>query len=426
MIANKKIFLIAVVLATTLSLAAQSERKFLKYLHVAEAYYDVGEYSNALNYYLKAHKRKKDDAIKLKIALCQIEIRNYESASKWFKKIESTAIQKQACLPHAQSVKHLGNYSLSKHIIQKHYPDTSSTPYNYRAFLASCDSALKWQYKISEYEIKNLWKINSSGSEVSPVFRNEKLYFSTSRETVLFKSTNGYTSEPFYNIYSSSYNERKEKWKKPAFFSIGINSKDNEVGIAFSSNSTDLYFTRSTHGEYLKKFDDNKNHLKLYLCHKKILGWSSPEYFVLNDSSYSFGQPTLGQDDKVFIFVSDMPGGYGGTDLYLCFKRDSSWTTPINLGPNINTPGNELYPHLDEEGTLFFSSNFHPGFGGYDIFKTNLVKGSWTIPENLMLPINSSYDDFSFSTSEDHDKAFFSSNRKGGKGKEDLYQAILK
>jgi outer membrane protein OmpA-like peptidoglycan-associated protein len=141
--------------------------------------------------------------------------------------------------------------------------------------------------------------------------------------------------------------------------------------------------------------------------------WKNVTEFPFNSDDYSVGHPSLSSDGKVMYFVSDMPGGYGGTDIYRTFLIDGKWSTPENLGEVINTPGNEMFPFIYEDGSLYFSSNAHNSMGGLDVFITYYTGSEWATPENLNYPINSPGDDFAFSINTKTAKGFVSSSRSG-------------
>ncbi|MFH1937866.1 MAG: OmpA family protein, partial [Bacteroidota bacterium] len=162
--------------------------------------------------------------------------------------------------------------------------------------------------------------------------------------------------------------------------------------------------------------------LKIYSSEQKESKWANPVAFFLNNDTFSVGHPALSKDGNVLIFVSDMEGGYGGTDLYMCRRENSTWSQPVNMGPVINTFGNEMFPFQAENGDLYFASDGHPGFGGLDILITRqLADSTWLQPCNLFQPINSSYDDFSLCIAGNNKHGLFSSNRPGGLGSDDLY-----
>jgi hypothetical protein len=227
----------------------------------------------------------------------------------------------------------------------------------------------------------------------------------------------GERNQPYYNLYSTSQQGRT--WTKPMKFSSILNTFHHEGAVTFSKDFKDIYITRGGTKTYK---DQEIHYLKLYKSSHNGTNWSKPSYFLLNDSTASFGHPHLALNDKVFLFASDLLDGYGGTDLYICFKEENGWTLPINLGPNINTKEDELYPFLTDKGVLFFSSNGHIGMGGFDLYKSKLINGEWSPAKNLEKPINTSFDDFSFIVNDSTKIGYFSSNRLGGKGAEDLYQ----
>ncbi|MEP5070819.1 MAG: hypothetical protein ABJQ96_09135, partial [Crocinitomicaceae bacterium] len=152
-----------------------------------------------------------------------------------------------------------------------------------------------------------------------------------------------------------------------------------------------------------------------------MTAWKNIIPFQHNNRKYSVGHPTLSNDGKILIFSSDMPGGNGKTDLYISYREEDTWTTPVNLGSEINTSGTELFPYLYNDTTLYFSSTGLGGFGGLDIFKAKLDGFKAKEPLNLGQPINSFSDDFSFYLNENGNGGYFSSNRHGGKGLDDIY-----
>ena len=203
-----------------------------------------------------------------------------------------------------------------------------------------------------------------------------------------------------------------------------INSKYHEGPLAFFKDGRRVIFTRNNvKGGSAKKSDDGIIKLKLYSAEAKKDGWANIEELPFNSDQYSTGHPSLSADEKLLFFVSDMPGGYGGTDLYVSRYEGSNWGPPVNLGDKINTPGNEMFPFVDELGNLYFSSDGHPGLGDLDIFYVRLEgltpKGKVT---NLGMPVNSSKDDFGIITDGQRKTGYFSSNRKEGGDDDDIYK----
>jgi hypothetical protein len=202
-------------------------------------------------------------------------------------------------------------------------------------------------------------------------------------------------------------------------FSEFINSIHHEVAASFSTSGKHIYFAQTKNLDKIPK--DSVNRPKLYRSEKNNGVWSKPETFIFNDSTYSFSQPCIDKEEKMFFFDSDIKGGFGGLDIYLSLNINDKWTDPINLGPIINSPGNEIYPFYDSTGTLFFSSDYHLGIGGYDIFRAIQENGDFVRIENLKSPINSSSNDFGVFYDPMKRVGYFASDRRGGKGKEDIY-----
>jgi peptidoglycan-associated lipoprotein len=166
----------------------------------------------------------------------------------------------------------------------------------------------------------------------------------------------------------------------------------------------------------------------IYVAKRKGKLWGQPKLLQIKvDSNTTIGHPTLSEDESTLIFSSDMSGGYGGKDLWIVQKeKRNSWSTPINLGPLVNTPGDEMFPFLHTDGTIYFASTGHIGMGGFDIYKTTQdVNGAYILPVNLKSPINSSADDFGMIIEKDGERGYLTSSREGGKGGDDIYQFEL-
>jgi outer membrane protein OmpA-like peptidoglycan-associated protein/tetratricopeptide (TPR) repeat protein len=204
-----------------------------------------------------------------------------------------------------------------------------------------------------------------------------------------------------------------------------INSKYHEGPAAFFKDGSKVIFTRNNTSSsgVAKKSSDGIIKLKLYMGEAKKDSWGNIAELPFNSNEYSTGHPALSPDEKLLFFASDMPGGFGGTDIYVTRYDGVNWSAPVNLGANINTKGNEMFPYVDEKGNLYFSSEGLPGLGELDIFFTQLdgvtQKGRVI---NLGAPINSSKDDFGIITDGLRQSGYFSSNRKRGGNDDDIYK----
>ena len=207
-------------------------------------------------------------------------------------------------------------------------------------------------------------------------------------------------------------------------FSRTLNTKYHEGPATFSHDGTQIIFTRNNYNNgRASKSNEGVNKLKLYTAIQQNGAWSNIVELPFNSDEYSVGHPTLNRTDDLLYFASDMPGGFGGTDLYVSHFQNGQWTRPINLGSTINTKGNELFPFADDAGNLYFSSDGHKGMGGLDVFFATL--GNSTVVqsvEHLDAPINSPQDDFGFITDATRRGGYFSSNRRDGN--DDIYRFV--
>jgi outer membrane protein OmpA-like peptidoglycan-associated protein/tetratricopeptide (TPR) repeat protein len=206
-------------------------------------------------------------------------------------------------------------------------------------------------------------------------------------------------------------------------FSKKLESKYHEGPLSFFKNQDSVIFTRNNYnnGKY-REGDDGINKLKLYSSVYKDGAWRNVTSLPFNNNNYSVGHPALVPGDSVMYFVSDMPGGLGGTDIYKVSYSNGVWSVPVNVGAPINTAGNESFPYVDALGDLYFASDGHPGLGGLDIFTTPLSKINI---RNMGYPVNSSYDDFGIALDKTTATGFFSSNRRRGFSDDDIYSVGL-
>jgi len=416
---KKRVFHVLILLVFFASIGFSQNNKSNK--AIADAYFQTAKYAFALTYYLKEYKKESNAYTALKIAdsykLCQ----KYDKAEEWYAKLKDTKYMSPSSIySYAETLKIRGKYEEAKEWFKEYMVQIPTQDSICKLQIASCDSAMAWNKNPEPYTVDNIRAINSEYSEISPALYEMGLVFSSSRENPLYEIVDEQTGLPFYDLY---YSEKKPngKWLRPHTFSASINSKYHEISCSFSANSDTVYYSRSEIDTSSLGNSSLTNRLRIYRSAKERFGWSKPEFFVFNDSLASFGQPTISNNGKLFIFASDLPGGFGGVDLYVSFRVDTTWTIPINLGPTVNTDKDEVYPFFHKDGTLYFSSNGHLGMGGFDIFSVKLVKGKWRDLENLKAPINSSYDDFSMFYSFDKKTGYFSSNRPGGAGREDIY-----
>jgi peptidoglycan-associated lipoprotein len=266
------------------------------------------------------------------------------------------------------------------------------------------------------YRIKNLELINSSAADYSPVYLNGELYFTSARYGGrVYKAT----GTSFTNLYKVK--TQGARVDSTTITSLGdqINSANTNDGcVAFSPDEQTMVFAKGNSGR--KKGAED---VDLYISRFRRGGWSTPELMRINDGKAWDSTPTFSRDGRTLYFSSNRRGSLGGTDLYAATKnRRGRWSNVRNLGPIINTPGNEMFPYQATDGSLYFSSTGHPGLGGLDVLVAKRAGGKMIV-ENVGEPINSSSDDFGLFLYTP-DKGFFTSNREGGRGDDDIYTFI--
>ena len=268
----------------------------------------------------------------------------------------------------------------------------------------------------SYYRVKNLKAINTKFAEYSPSFSNEKLYFVSNRQSEKIYSGTGTPFTDLYEIKSRGANVDINSLKK---LEDNINQeKVNEGSITFSEDGTYMIFAKGNDGK-----SSGRNNVDLYWSRFRRGGWTNPRLLNINTSRSWDSTPFLSKDGKTLYFASNRSKGYGGTDIYKAnVNRRGRWINIQNMGPEINTSGNELFPSVTEDGRLYFSSDSHEGFGGLDIFVASRRGGKITIV-NPGKPLNSRGDDFGVNP-YNPTRGFFTSNREGGAGDDDIYTFV--
>lgn len=278
-----------------------------------------------------------------------------------------------------------------------------------------------------KYEIFPL-PFNSDQSDYGPTkFYNQLIITSSREREYAIKRKSTWKNQPFLDIYildlytDGSYGE-------PKLIGEPVTTKYHEGSASYNYMTDVLYFTRTSYfDEELSTDDDGITNIEIYSSHFEIDGtWGEIIPFIYNNKEYSVAQPALSPDGKRLYFVSDMPGGLGGTDIYFCELIEGNWGDPQNLGLPINTASHEKNPYIDSQGYLYFASTGHLGLGGLDIYYAAPKDGNFEYPINLGYPVNTRFDDFSL-TFEDASELsfFFASNREGGMGEDDIYRTFI-
>jgi len=240
--------------------------------------------------------------------------------------------------------------------------------------------------------------------------------FSADKEAILSSRKSSWTGNSYLNLY---YMEKDAdgNWLNPEALKGSINGPFHDGPATFSADGKTVYFTRSNYvGRRLQANEDKESNLKIFKAELVEGKWKNVSPFPYNNDDYSVGHPTITEDGKTMYFVSDMPGGFGGTDIYRAHLKEGKWTKPENIGKEVNTAGNEMFPYIHDDGSLYFSSTAHNSMGGLDVFITYEHGDHWAYPENLNYPINTFADDFAFQLDDNGLNGFVSSSRSDKDG----------
>lgn len=266
-------------------------------------------------------------------------------------------------------------------------------------------------------EVINFTAINSENLEFSPTLYNDGVIYVASRPR------NKKTKKKKQNItFDLKYYDLEKQTWATNFYEKDINDLHHFGPCAFNPIEKEIIFSKN-HTD--KKSRDGLYHMKLIRAIFVNENWEIIDDFPFNSHEYSIIHPSLSKDGLTMVFASNMPGGYGKMDLYSITRQADGWSVPVNLGPEVNSESNDWFPTFFDNAHFFYSSDSKEGLGGLDIFVCKFIDGQWRYPQNLGKPINSKYDDIGFALSADATYGFFSSNRIGGHGKDDIYRFEL-
>ena len=402
--------------------------------HAADELFERQQYYAAIDKYKKAftkikNNREEKNRITYRLADCYYYTENYRRAEGAYRKLVRFGWAKnhpEVLLHLADVLKIDGKYDEA---IEQYKAYAERVPDDPRGKLGA-ESAAKiqeWIDNPSKYKITNVKKLNSREADFAPTFISDnynEIVFTSTREGVTGKETDKWTGQNFSDLFTARQ-DRKGEWSTPVLLdkNKNINTKANEGAAQANSRFNTLYFTRCP------QIPDKKTGCQIYTSRRIGRTWGKARRLVIRgiDTTQTVGQPTLSSDELSLYFSSDRKGGAGGKDLWIAVRTSKNvpFGHPVNLGQNINTKGDEMFPFLRGDTALYFASNGHGGMGGLDIFVSKIdSSGHWGKPVNLKYPINSTYDDFGIIFHPTESWGYLSSNRKGGRGKEDIYYFI--
>lgn len=417
---NKILLILLVIL-----LGSCSARKYMK---SAATSYEIGEYYSSIEKYRKAYRspklRKEKADIAFRVAESYYHISDFAKALVWYKNAIKQKNSEPLCMLHyADCLKATQKYEDALVWYQTYLGVKPDDQYAKNG-VEACKEAQSWLDKPTRYMVTVVKELNSKDNDYCPVFagsRDNEVILTSTREITTGRRKSNITGTRYADLFTSKFEIQKQKWETPKLLEENqvINTTNDEGAATLSDRGDLMIFTRC-------RYDKSKDlGTELLVANQSRGDWSEPTLLELVGDSLIAAHPSLSSDGTTLYFVSDRPGGYGGKDIWMAKGKGNSFDKPVNLGPEINTPGDEMFPCIRENGELYFSSNYLPGLGGLDIFKAAKdEKGKWEV-ENMKAPINSPGDDFGITFSKGEiDKGLFSSNRKGSKS-DDIYSFYL-
>ncbi|MCA1967144.1 MAG: OmpA family protein [Flavobacterium sp.] len=413
----KTLYTLVFVLSITIGAFAQGSK-----LNKADKKYDKYSYIDAIEIYEKvAEKGYKSAELFEKLGNAYYFNGELDKASKWYGELFALnqEVDSEYYFRYAQALKAEGNYEKSNQYMELFAQKTNDTRAKLfqenKDYLTDID-AVSGKYTMDKTDI------NSEFYDYGPTFFGKQIVFTSSRsEGNQYSKIHEWTKQNFTDLFVASI-DNEGKLGSVENFSKTVNTKYNESSPVFTKDGKTMYFTRNNYNDGKKRKSDDKVIMEKIYKAELINGeWTNVKELPFSNDNYKTAHPTLSPDEKTMYFASDMPGSFGNSDLYkVSIDSNGNFGSPENLGPTINTEGRETFPFVDADNNLFFASDGHPGLGGLDIFEAKANKNSFEKPVNVGKPLNSPMDDFGYITNKDG-LGFFSSNRDGGTGFDDIY-----
>ncbi|WP_433831115.1 OmpA family protein [Flavobacterium anhuiense] len=392
--------------------------------------YDNYAYIDAIKTFEKiANKGYKSEDMFKKLGNAYYFNSEFENAAKWYKELfaMNTSVEPEYYYRYAQCLKSIGEIAEANKFLGE-FNAKSKNDSRGKLYKENIDYIDQIKANSGRYKIEDAG-VNSKYSDYGSFVYNNKLYFASARDTGNFvQRKHKWTDEYFTNIYNADLDPSTGNTAKVNKFKSAINTKFHEASPVFTTDGKTVYFTRNNYINGKRGKDDHK--VTLIKLYKAELGkdnkWTNITELPFNSDNYSTAHPALSPDEKTLYFASDMPGSLGQSDLYkVSINSNGGFGTPENLGNTINTEGKETYPFLTSENEIYFASDGHPGLGGLDVFVASMDgNGKISNIQNVGADVNSPKDDFAYIINPDTRRGFFTSNKDGGQGSDDIYKFL--
>jgi peptidoglycan-associated lipoprotein len=393
----------------------------------ADNAFETGRYFEAIDLYKYSYAKARDKEQKAEIvfmtAECYRMIQDNRQSEIWYRKaIKKHYANPIAILYYADALRANGKYEEAL-IEYNNYKELVPDDVRGEKGTKSCQLATEWMENPTRYKVINMYYFNSKQSDYGPAYSKDdykQVLFTSSREGATGNKISDVTGEYYSDIFKSRV-DRKGKWSEPVPLGEGVNTEFDEGAMSTNTKCNTMYFTS------FREDQDGNMACKIFASNKDGIEWGKAEGLPLVADSITVGHPAISPDELTLLFSAQMRGGNGKKDLWKVTRTSKSdaWGTPENMGSQINTEGDEVFPYIHNDGTLYFSSDGHSGMGGLDIFMaTPQTDGTWKV-ENMKVPLNSPADDFGIIFEEIKERGYMSSNRPGGRGGDDIYQFSL-
>lgn len=391
----------------------------------ADRQFDLYSYNLAIQTYEEVLKEDKSNAHALaRIGDCNYQLNRPEKAIEWYQKAQNTYnMESDVPLRLGKALMQTGDYDGAKDQFLLYVETDEKVG---RHFANVADFAIKNAKKDAQWQAKNE-AINTAAADFGPAFYQSKVVFNSARTDIQPKGKpvgdiqGGNTNF----LFVSQRSPDNDMLQKPVFLRSDMQNNRNEGPVSFSSNGRKVAFARNKFISGTRQIAETGMNMSIYLADIEDGVWQSPKAFPYNGSTFGTGFPCLSPDGTKLIFASTQPGGFGGWDIYVSNWTASGWSEPRNLGTPLNTPGNEVTPYFDGD-YIYFSSDWHKGLGGLDVFRATLGASEITEVVHMGAGINSSRDDYGFIYNSSENVGYLTSTRTGGRGNEDIWMVNKK
>lgn len=414
----KKIVLILIVFSIQLINAQEQDLKR------ANRFFDRTFYNEAIPLYESIIRENSSVTVVKNLADSYYFTSDFANAQRYYKLLINNYnkdLEEGYYFKYSQTLKATGNYKAANSVMRNYFSSLTD-----QKFLIDFEKELVNLENVSaigdRFEIKNLG-INTPNSEFGAVSERGNLVFSgVKKKAGLFDKMYKWNGETYLNLISIPLKNINSSDSIVNYFSKEINTSMHESNAVFTKDGKTIYFTRNNYKKGRRgKNKDKVSNLQIFKAQYVNDKWTNIVSLPFNSENYSTEHPALSTDEKTLYFASDMPGSLGSFDIFSVSISGDAYGTPQNLGNLINTSKKEQFPFISKDNRLYFSSNGHEGYGSLDVFVSQLQNNVFLKAENVGLPLNSGYDDFAFYIDSEYNEGYFSSNRLGGKGSDDIY-----